>query len=325
MKSKIISIVLAVVILGTLLIKIITLPPKIKIATLVEIHEGATAEDIAKILEEKGVIKRAGWFLYLTKRHNIQGKLQAGIYEFSGRTPLKEVIKKLVYGEVVLVRITIPEGSTIKDIADILEKKELCTKEEFINYAMDNKKLEGMLFPDTYLFPKEISVEAIASTMYKRFKNIFEELYGEPITDTNFKKVKEIVTIASIIEKEAMYDNERRIIAGIIYKRLKKHIPIQSCATVLYALGKPKARLSNSDLKVKSPYNTYTHRGLPPGPICNPGLSSLKAALNPEKTDYLYFVSMGDGKNYFSKTYSEHLAAIKTFLSSSTQSETTPY
>ena len=325
MKNKAISIVLAVLILGTLLIKIITLPPKIQTAKLVEIPEGATAEDIAKTLEEKGVIKRAGWFLYLTKRHNIQGKLQAGIYEFSGRTPLKEVIKKLVYGEVVLVRITIPEGSTIKDIAEILERKELCRKEEFISYAMDNKKLEGMLFPDTYLFPHKTSVEAIASTMYKRFKNVFEELYGEPITDANFKKVKEIVTVASIVEKEAMYDSERRIIAGIIYKRLKRHIPIQSCATVVYALGKPKARLSNSDLKVKSPYNTYTHRGLPPGPICNPGLSSLKAALNPEKTDYLYFVSMGDGKNYFSKTYSEHLTAIKTFLSSSTQSETSSY
>ncbi|MCM8821089.1 MAG: endolytic transglycosylase MltG [Candidatus Omnitrophica bacterium] len=322
MKSKITAIIIAVLILGTIAIKIITLPPEVKTAKLVEIQEGANAVDIAKLLEEKGIIKNDDWFLYLTKRYNVQKKLQAGIYEFSGRTTLKEVIRKIVKGEVILVRVTVPEGSTTKEIADILERKELVSKDEFIKYALETKKLEGMLFPDTYLFPHKTSVEAIASTMYKRFKNVFEDIYGEPITDTNFKKVKEIVTIASIVEKEAMYDSERKIIAGIIYKRLERKIPIQSCATVIYATGKPRARLSTSDLKVKSPYNTYTHRGLPPGPICNPGLSSLKAALNPAKTEYLYFVSMGDGRNYFSKTYSEHISAIKTFLSSETSQET---
>ncbi|MCM8760201.1 MAG: endolytic transglycosylase MltG [Candidatus Omnitrophica bacterium] len=322
MKSKAIAITIAVLILGTIAIKVITIPPEVKTAKLVEIPEGANAVDIAKLLEEKGIIKNDDWFLYLTRRYNVQENLQAGIYEFSGRTPLKEVIRKIVKGEVILVRITIPEGSTIKDIAEILEKKKLVSKDEFIKYAGENKNLEGLFFPDTYLFPHKTSVEAIASTMYKRFKNVFEEIYGEPITDTNFKKVKEIVTVASIVEKEAMYDSERRIIAGIIYKRIDKRIPIQSCATVIYATGKSKARLSTSDLKVKSPYNTYTHRGLPPGPICNPGASSLKAALNPAKTDYLYFVSMGDGRNYFSKTYSEHISAVKTFLSSTTTQET---
>ncbi|MCM8777103.1 MAG: endolytic transglycosylase MltG [Candidatus Omnitrophica bacterium] len=322
MKSKTIPIIIAVLILGTIAIKIITLPPEVKTAKLVEIPEGANAVDIAKLLEEKGIIKNDDWFLYLTRRYNVQKNLQAGIYEFSGRTPLKEVIRKIAKGEVILVRVTIPEGSTIREIADILERKELVSKDEFIKYALETKKLEGMLFPDTYLFPHKTSVEAIASTMYKRFKNVFEELYGEPVTDTNFKKVKEIVTVASIVEKEAMYDSERRIIAGIIYKRLERKIPIQSCATVIYATGKQKSRLSTSDLKVKSPYNTYTHRGLPPGPICNPGSSSLKAALNPAKTDYLYFVSMGDGRNYFSKTYSEHISAIKTFLSSGTTQDT---
>ncbi|MCX8081782.1 MAG: endolytic transglycosylase MltG [bacterium] len=321
MKSKIISIIIAVLIMGTLTIKIVTLPPKLKTAKLIEIPEGANAVDVAKILEEKGIIKNDDWFLYLTRRYNVQEKLQAGIYEFSGRTYLKEVIKKIVHGDVIMVRVTIPEGSTVKEIADILERRKLVSKDEFIKYA-EYKKLEGMLFPDTYLFPHKISVEAIAKTMYKRFKEVFEEIYGAPITEENFKKVKELVTVASIVEKEAMYDSERRIIAGIIYKRLKKNIPLQSCATVIYATGKARTRLSNSDLKVRSPYNTYTHRGLPPGPICNPGLSSLKAALNPEKTDYLYFVSMGDGRNYFSKTYAEHIAAIKMFLSSTTSSET---
>jgi len=322
MKNKIIITIAFVLLGGFLLIKIITLPPEVKTAKLVEINEGATAKDVAKILEEKGIIKNDDWFLYLTKRYNIQEKLQSGIYEFSGRTPLKKVILKIVKGEVFLVRVTIPEGYTIREIAELLEKKKLVKQEEFIRYALENKKLEGMLFPDTYFFPHKVSVEAITSTMFRRFKTVFEEIYGEPITDANFEKVKEIVTIASIVEEEAMYDDEKMIIAGIIYKRLKKGMPLQSCSTVIYALGKPKARLSTNDLKIKSEYNTYTHRGLPPGPICNPGINSLRAAINPQKTDYLYFVSMGNGRNYFSKTYQEHILATKRFLSSDTIPDT---
>lgn len=309
---------------GFLLIKIVTLPPEVETARLVEVGEGVTAEDIARTLEQKGIIRKADWFLYLTNRYKVQKRLQSGIYEFSGRTPLKKVISKIVRGEVVLVRVTVPEGYTVREIAVILERKKLADSGEFIKYALEYKKLEGMLFPDTYFFPHKVSVEAIASTMFRRFRNVFEEVYGEEITDANFQKVKDIVTVASIVEKEAMYNGEKEIIAGIIYKRLKRKMPLQSCSTVIYALGKPKARLSKSDLRIKSPYNTYMHRGLPPGPICNPGLYSLKSAINPPKTDYLYFVSMGDGRNHFSKTYQEHLIATKTFLSSGTNSETAP-
>lgn len=125
-----------------------------------------------------------------------------------------------------------------------------------------------------------------------------------------------------IASQEASLPMERKIIAGIIYKRLKKNIPIASCATVEYALGYRKKRLTNSDLKIKSPYNTYIHKGLPPTPICNPGKDSLLAAIYPEKTDYMFFLSKGDGTNYFSKTYSEHLSAIKTYLSNKSNSET---
>ncbi|MBN1446190.1 MAG: endolytic transglycosylase MltG [Candidatus Omnitrophica bacterium] len=322
MKNKAISIAIVVLALGFIVIKAVTMPPRLKNARLVEIPEGALAEEIAKSLEQTGVIREADWFLYLTNRYNVQEKLQSGIYEFSGRTSLKKVISRIVKGEVVLIRLTVPEGYTLKEIAQLLERKKLAGSEEFIKYAEGIKKLEGMLFPDTYFFPHNVSAEAIASTMYRRFKNVFEDLYGEPVTDSNFSKVKEIVTIASIVEKEAMYASEREIIAGIIYKRLKKNMPIQSCSTVLFALGTPKSRLSGKDLNVKSPYNTYTHKGLPPGPICSPGLSSLKAAVNPRKTDYLYFVSMGDGRNHFSSTYREHLNASKTFLSSETKPET---
>lgn len=307
---------------GFLFMKVVTLPPKVKMAKLVEVSEGATAKDIAKVLEKNGVIRNDDWFLYLTNRYRVQEKLQSGIYEFSGRTSLKNVILKIVKGDVVLVRVTVPEGHTILEIADILEKKELAKREEFIKYALDNKKLEGMLFPDTYFFPHKVSVEAIVATMYRRFKTVMEQCYGEPVNDSNFSKVRDIVTVASIVESEAMYSDEKEIIAGIIYKRLKKKMPLQSCSTVIYVLGRPKARLSTKDLKIKSPYNTYMYRGLPPGPICNPGLTALQAAIKPQKTDYLYFVSMGDGRNYFSRTYREHVEATRKFLSSETQTDT---
>lgn len=321
MKNKILLFYLLLSLAGYAAIKIITLPPALETARLVEIPEGYTAVEIAKLLEDKNIIKKAEWFLYWTNRYRVQKKLKAGIYEFSGRTPLKAVISKLLKGEVTLVRVLIPEGFTIKEIAAVLEKKELSKKEDFIRYA-EAKNLEGFLFPDTYFFPHNISLEAISSTMFRKFKEVFQDIYGEPVTDENFSKVKNIVIVASIVEKEAMYKNEKEIIAGIIYKRIKKNMPIQSCATVIYALGQPKTRLYYKDLRVASPYNTYIHKGLPPGPIANPGRTAIEAAVNPKKTDYLFFVSMGDGRNHFSKTYKDHQSAIQQFLLPNTQPET---
>ncbi len=320
-KNKFRLILTILLLTGALTTKIVTLPPLLKKAQLVEIPEGVNASEVAKLLEEKRVIKKAKWFLFWTKKYNNQKKIKAGIYEFSGRTPLKKVILKLVKGEVTLVKLSIPEGYTIREIGAVIEKKNLAKKEDFIKYA-NEKKLEGFLFPDTYFFPHKVSVEAIASTMLTRFKDVFEDVYGENITDKNFTKVKEIITVASILEKEAKSKNEREIIAGIIYKRLQRNIPIQSCATVIYLLEKPKARLSYKDLKIKSEYNTYLHRGLPPGPISNPGKVSIQAAIKPRKTDYLFFVSKGNGNNHFSKTYPEHQQAINLYLTSNTQAET---
>ena len=304
------------------LIKIITLPPLVKPTKLVEIPENKNAYEIGKLLKKEGIIRSVKLFLFLTNRYNVQKKLKSGIYEFSGRTPLKKVIEKLVKGEIALVRITIPEGANIYEIAEILKRSGLIKdKNEFIEYAKRNN-LEGFLFPDTYYFPYNISIEGICLKMWNRFKNIFEEIYDEGINKNNWEEVKKIVTVASIVEKEASLTSERKIIAGIIYKRLKKNIPIESCATVEYALGYRKRRLTNSDLKIKSPYNTYIYKGLPPTPICNPSKDSLIAALNPTKTDYMFFLSKGDGTNHFSKTYAEHLQAIKIYLSNKTNQET---
>ncbi|MCS7180172.1 MAG: endolytic transglycosylase MltG [bacterium] len=320
-KVKIIFLALGILTFAFLLIKIITLPPFIP-TKLVEIPEDKNAYEIGKILKEEGVIKNVKWFLYWTNKYNVQKKLRAGIYEFSGRTPLKKVIEKLVKGEIAVIKVTIPEGANIYDIGEILEKSRLIKdKGEFIEFAKKNN-LEGYLFPDTYYFPYKITIEGICLKMWNNFKNVFEQIYDEEINEKNWEEVKKIVTVASIVEKEASLSMERKVIAGIIYKRLKKNIPIASCSTVEYALGYRKKRLTNSDLKINSPYNTYIHKGLPPTPICNPSKDSLIAALHPLKTDYMFFLSKGDGTNYFSKTYSEHLSAIKTYLSTQSNSDT---
>ncbi|MCM8770232.1 MAG: endolytic transglycosylase MltG, partial [Candidatus Omnitrophica bacterium] len=147
-------------------------------------------------------------------------------------------------------------------------------------------------------------------------------LYGQNKPELTDEEIRKVVIVASMVEKEAEVDSERPIIASVIYNRLKKRLPLQICATVEYALGFHKARLSRQDLRVKSPYNTYLHRGLPPGPICNPGKKSLQAALYPAKTNYLFFVTKGDGTHHFSETYAEHAGAIRLYLDSPLRRET---
>ena len=301
--------------------KIITLPPEIKNSKLIDIPENTPASGIAGILKKESVIRKKNWFLFLTNKYGVQNKLKAGVYEFHGRTPLKKVIQKLVIGQVALIKVTIPEGSTCRTIGEILENKGLVSLKDFEQYSK-KEKLEGFLFPDTYLFPMGISLEIIVNTMLTSFWKEFKKLYVNEFSEQNEKEVRNIVTVASIVEKEATLDSERPIIASVIYNRLKKRLLIRSCATVEYAMGYHIAKLYDKHLKIKSPYNTYLHRGLPPTPICNPGRKSLESAIHPAKTEYIYFVSKGNGENHFSKTYTEHLWARRTFLSNETQDET---
>jgi len=318
--KKTLLIAAGVLVGGFLLIKLITLPPLVRNAKLVEIPEKANAAQIAWILQDEHVIRSQRWFLFWTHRTGAQNKLEAGVYEFYGRTPLRTVIRKLVKGQVAMIRITVPEGSTCADIGRILEAKKVSTREEFQEYAA-REKLEGYLFPDTYLFPLNVSKETVANKMLATFRKKMEEYYGD-VSRTNEAEVRKLTTVASIIEKEAELDSERPIIASIIYNRLRKRMPLQCCATVEYTLGKHKSRLTASDLRVKSPYNTYLHYGLPPAPICNPGGRSLLAAFRPSRTDYLFFVTKGDGSHFFSRTHAEHLAARRQFLDAGTPVDT---
>jgi len=309
MNKKFYFLLLLIFIIGSILFKIITLPPFVKHPKLIEIPENSNALQIANILKKENIIKSIDWFIFWTNYYKVQNKLQAGIYEFKGRTPLKKVIEKLVKGQISLISITVPEGSTCTEIGKILERKKIVSCEEFEKYAK-TKKLEGYLFPDTYFFPLNVSMETVINMMYANFKQKMKEIYGEEeFLKKKPNEIKKIITIASIIEKEANVDSERPIVASVIYNRLRKNLPLQSCATVEYALGYHKPKLYDKDLKIKSPYNTYIYKGLPPTPICNPGKKSIEAAIYPAKTNYLYFVSKGDGTNYFSSTSKEHLEA----------------
>ncbi|MCM8788788.1 MAG: endolytic transglycosylase MltG, partial [Candidatus Omnitrophica bacterium] len=222
-------------------------------------------------------------------------------------------------GKIAYIKLVFPEGITCYEIGKVLEQEGICSASEFEDFAK-KQALEGFLFPDTYKFPYGVSKEAVAKKMIEKFWDVIQSIKPDIINLKRDELVK-IITIASIIEKEAEVDSERPIVAGIFYNRLKRNMPLQSCATIKYAIGNKK-NLGLQDLKVQSPYNTYKHRGLPPGPICNPGKKSLEAAIHPSKTSYLFFVSKGDGTHYFSTTYSEHLSAKNFYIEGGFSSET---
>ena len=293
----------------------------VNVQQVIFIKSGSTINDIAKKLREKKLIAYPSLFKFQVRLTGTAPKLKAGYYRLGSQMTVGEIINKLVKGEMATYKLTVPEGTTIEKIALQLEKKGI-KKEKFLSIArtkdldylsisLKNKKkiiysLEGFLFPDTYQIPYGSSASEIIEIMLKEFKEKIGPLKSE-IQDNEYN-LKEIITIASLIQAEGKIDNELKIISSVIYNRLNIRMKLQMDATIQYVLPERKARLLYSDLKVDSPYNTYLHYGLPPGPINNPGLAAIKAALNPADTDYLYYVVVGDdGQHKFSKNYRQHL------------------
>lgn len=296
----------------------------------VEIPSGATPKKIATILEENGLIRSGFIYSYYLKwkGDGVSSRLQAGTYDFVPGTSLEELTNKMVQGVVVQVdtkRITIPEGWNVNQIADYLSGEGLVNRDTFIqeinvgNFSYDflseitqeegaNYRLEGFLFPDTYDVPKGASEHEIIDMMLRNFdKKVTAEIR------TGFEQQRlsfyDAITLASIVEREVILDEERPIVAGVFYNRMEDHIRLESCATVQYVLGKQKDVITFDDLEVESPYNTYKHDGLPPGPIGNPGLASIQSVAAPQDNDYYFFVTKKDGSksHHFSRTYEEHL------------------
>ena len=287
----------------------------------ISIERGATAKRVATILHDNNLIKSKSLFLLSIKIVGKTNTIKAGKFKVRKNLNTLELIN-IITGK-NSINITVPEGLTIEQIALLLEQQGIISsKKQFIE-SVDNVKIpfevpqnrnisEGYLFPDTYNFVGNMVNSEILNIMLNRFKQKIDSL------QIDFEKTKlsldEIIIIASLVEKEAKVDDERPLIATVLLNRLKKRMKLNCDATVRYALKKYDAPLTKDDLLINSPYNTYLYYGLPPSPICNPGLKSIIAVINPSDADYLYYVSKGNGTHYFSKTLKEHNQAVKEFL-----------
>jgi len=291
---------------------------------IIQVKPGMAARDIGELLYKQGIIKNVFLFQVVSKVQGMQNSLQAGEYVISNNMTMQQIIAMLGKGETTYQLITIPEGYTVEQVATSLQTKNIGSAatfkkiaEDFVPYAyMATQnvnavyKTEGYLFPDTYRIGKGATEEQILSMMTTQFDKQFDDTMRTRTAELGLS-IREAVILASLVEKEAQLPEDRPIIAGVFLNRLKLDMPLQSCATIQYILGYPKAELTVRDTEIPSLYNTYLHPGLPPGPIANPGMAALQAVLYPKKTEYLYFVADKEGAHHFSKTYEEHLIAIE--------------
>lgn len=293
--------------------------PPVKI---VVIPEGAAFSQVAQILEREGLIKSRSAFMWLGKRQEAERKIRPGEYELHAALPPDEILSKLTAGRVVLHSVTIPEGYTINQIADVLAEHRITDKAEFIRLAHDKSfvktlgvpadSVEGYLYPDTYRFPRPTAGKDVMKTMVDQLAHVLTSEWQGRAKEMRLT-THEVLTLASVIEKETGAGDERPHIASVFHNRLKKKIPLQSDPTVIYGLPNFDGNLRKKDLSHPSPYNTYRWPGLPPGPIASPGAGSIRAALYPIPTSDLYFVSKNDGTHQFSATLVEHNKAVEKY------------
>lgn len=314
------SIVSSLIIIGIIHIYVfITTPVLSNTPVAINIKSGTSAWNISKELEERGVVSNASLFMLVALYSQKVRHLQAGIYVFEGELCPKGVIDILFCGKTIRYKVTIPEGSNIFDVADVLLAKGLGDRHEFIRLArsrqtakffdLDAPTMEGYLFPETYFLSPDMTPLEIMGIMVNQLHHVYTPNLANKARDWGLSE-NEVITLASIVEKEAVYPQEMPIISAVFHNRLKKGMRLQSDPTTIYGIEGFQGKISKEDLLRDSAYNTYRHFGLPPGPICNPGGSAITAILYPAKVDYLYFVSKGDGHHDFSSTLAEHNKAI---------------
>ena len=286
--------------------------PKNNSSQIFVIEKGAGVREVANSLKQKGLIKDPIVFFLLTKKIGFDKKIQAGDFRLNPSMSLYELIEALTHGTLD-IWVTIPEGLRALEISDIFEKELPTYEPDWKNTLISN---EGYLFPDTYLIPKDADINIILSLMKNNFDKKFSSI---DLSKTDFTK-NEIVTIASMIEREAKFPQDRPLVASVITNRLEIGMKLDIDATVQYALGSDnnqktrwKKDLTLDDLKINSPYNTYRNAGLPPAPISNPGLDVLSAAANPTKTNYLYYISDKSGHLHFAETLKKHNENIQKY------------
>ncbi len=304
-------------ILGVLLVYLLYLwiaapPGGFPLGAYVTVGEGEPLSSIAGDFKERGLISSATLFTAVSRLVGSDRHIPAGVYYFPHPQNLVLIAIRITSGdfEITPVRITVVEGDTVKDIASLLlQKMPTFDRRTFLNRT---KGKEGYLFPDTYFFMPGDSVDAILSVFNNGFHSHIAKI--QPQIDAFDKPLPEVLTMASMIEKEAADTQSRRTIAGILWHRLALGMPLQVDAVFPYILDKSALNLSSDDLKIDSPYNTYIHKGLPPGPIDNPGLDAITATVTPIKTKYLYYLSDKNGNFHYAATYVQHLANKKKYL-----------
>ncbi len=327
---------LALILIIGLLISVIYLPKSTtsEKEVIFIIKKGEGSKEIALNLEKAGLINFSPIFRFYVLTTGKAGKLQAGDYLLSPSMNIPQIVHKFTTGDIIKEKITIIEGWNLRDIGfyfenkgmfqaeelwevagfpavdfskvrDLPKPKDFSSDYEFLKEKPKNISLEGYLFPDTYEINKEANIETVIRKMLSNFdKKITPELRTE--IKKQGKTIFEIITMASLIEKEVKTKEDKELVSGVLWKRLKTGIPLQVDATISYITGKQTTKISKADTLIDSPYNTYKYYGLPLGPISNPGLESIKAAIYPKSSDYWYYLSTPDGKTYYSKTLKEH-------------------
>ena len=275
------------------------------------IPEGSSIKDIGKVLAEHRLIIDNVGFPFIVRVLHYDKSLKSGQYQVSDVHSVFQLLDILNKGVAPKqIKVTIPEGFTVEDIAKVLYQKGVIKNSK--DFILKAQKYEGFLFPDTYFFLKGESVEAVIKKMKSRFYEVLPKDYEDKAEEKGLTLYQAVI-LASIVEKEAKFDEDRPLVASVFLNRLKVGMPLQSDATINYVLKDKKLWLTDKDLKIDSPYNTYTHTGLPPTPICNPGLKSLLAVVNAPKTDYYYFLTTKSGKAVFEKTLEEHNRDIRKY------------
>jgi len=288
----------------------------------VRIEQGDSFTTVARKLRAQNIISNAMFFSLWARMVGSDKKIHQGLYRFADEVSPREVLERLVTGKGIFQIVTIPEGLTVREIAALLDKMQIANNEKILDAANDpallasmrlqGKGIEGYLFPNTYHFVPGTPERDILLTMTEQFRKSVQPLLAQNVTEMT---PHEVVTLASIIEKETGVESERPLVSAVFYNRLKHQMPLQSDPTVIYGLKDFNGNLTRKDLNDPSPYNTYRVAALPPGPICNPSLSSIRAALHPANVPYLYFVSKNDGTHVFSDTIEAHNHAVRIYQS----------
>jgi UPF0755 protein len=286
------------------------------------ISPGQSLKTVAANLESQRLITNQAQFKLYVRYRKAATRLMAGEYQLSGGKTPRQILDQLISGRVKLYRLTIPEGLNMDEIALLVERANFCTTADFLNLCLDtdfikelavnSHTLEGYLYPDTYFFPKKTGCRKIIQKMVATFHRIYTPKWEKRTKELGFT-VQEIVTLAAIIEKETGDAAERPLISSVFHNRLKKNMRLESDPTVIYGDKEFDGRIRRKHLKRVTPYNTYQIRGLPKGPIANPGALAIKAALYPDKSRYIFFVSKNDTTHYFSRTLAEHNRAVRKY------------